>query len=414
MSKTSLALHNLRGFVILNVLAFHSIIAYIVSQPSAPVPFDVPPYDWRAYPIVDSDRWLGFDLICAFEFLCLMQVMFFLSGLFVWPSLARKGARTFLFDRLLRVGVPFVLGMSLLMPLAYYPVYRVTAIDPSWPAFWSHWTALPFWPGGPLWFLWFLFGLNLLTAALFRIAPRAGELLARIGAKGATDPRRFFVGLLGVAALAYLPVASLFTPREWVTFGPFGFQPGPAAQYIVFFFAGLGVGAYGFDRGLLAADGMLARNWGWWLAAMFAAFVIWIVPTALIVNGEGAWLPVVQIVAHLGAVLFATSAGFGLAATFLRFGSRRLPVLDGVSENAYGIYLFHYVFVLWTQYLLLGISLPAILKGLIVFSATLALSWAAAAGLGRVPVLGRMIGPARRERPTPGTRKSKLKPLSDF
>ncbi|TMJ32246.1 MAG: acyltransferase [Alphaproteobacteria bacterium] len=177
MSKTSLALHNLRGFVILNVLVFHSFIAYIVSQPASPLPFDSPPYGWTANPIVDSHRWLGFDLICAFEFLCLMQLMFLLSGLFVWPSLRRKGAKTFLQDRLLRVGVPFVLGVSVLMPLAYYPVYRVTAVDPGWSAFWSHWTALPFWPGGPMWFLWFLLALNIAAAgALGRVpGPACGQ-----------------------------------------------------------------------------------------------------------------------------------------------------------------------------------------------------------------------------------------------
>src|SRR5436853_1229834 len=375
MSKTSLALHNLRGFAILNVLAFHSFIAYIVSQPSSPLPFDSPPYGWRANPIVDGNRWLGFDLICAFEFLCLMQLMFFLSGRFVWPSLLRKGARTFLYERFLRIGVPFVIGASVLMPLAYYPVYRVTAVDPSWSAFWAHWTALPFWPGGPMWFLWFLLALNMAAAAMYRIAPRAGELLARLAAKGAAAPGRFFIALVSVLALAYVPLASIYTPWQWVEFGPFGFQPGPAPQYILFFIAGLGVGAYGLERGLLAWDGMLARRWGVWLAGILAAFVLWIIPTALVVKGYGAALPGLQIVADLGAVLFAASACFGLSAVFLRFAAVRLPILDGVSENAYGIYLFHYVFVIWTQYLLLGVDLPAIAKGLIVLGVTVVLSW---------------------------------------
>jgi peptidoglycan/LPS O-acetylase OafA/YrhL len=396
MSKTSLALHNLRGFAILNVLAFHSFIAYIVSQPPAPLPFDSPPYGWTANPIVDGHRWLGFDLICAFEFLCLMQLMFFLSGLFVWPSLRRKGARMFLQDRLLRVGVPFVLGAGLLMPLAYYPVYRVTAVDPSWSAYWSHWTALPFWPGGPMWFLWFLLALNLAAAGIFRLAPRSGEFLARLASKGATDPGRLFVALVAVLALAYVPVAAVFTPWQWVEFGPFGFQPGPAAQYILFFFAGIGVGAFGIERGLLAADGMLVRRWAFWLAGILASFVLWIVPTGLIVNGHGATLPGLQILADLGAVLFAASACFGLSAASLRFAAARRPVLDGVSEHAYGIYLFHYVFVIWTQYLLLGIALPGIAKGAIVFAVTLALSWAASAALSRVPVAGRVIGAASR------------------
>ena len=394
MSKTSLALHNLRGFVILNVLVFHSFIAYIVSQPASPLPFDSPPYGWTANPIVDSHRWLGFDLICAFEFLCLMQLMFLLSGLFVWPSLRRKGAKTFLQDRLLRVGVPFVLGVSVLMPLAYYPVYRVTAVDPGWSAFWSHWTALPFWPGGPMWFLWFLVALNIAAAGMYRLAPRSGEFLARLAAKGAADPGRFFIALVAVLALAYVPVAAVFTPWQWVEFGPFGFQPGPAAQYILFFFAGVGVGAYGLERGLLASDAMLARRWGFWLAGIPASFVLWIVPTGLIVKGHGAALPGLQILADLGAVLFAASACFGLSAVFLRFAAVRLPILDGVSDNAYGIYLFHYVFVLWTQYLLLDVSLPAIAKGGIVLAVSLVLSWAASAALRRVPVAGRVIGAA--------------------
>ena len=408
MSKTSLALHNLRGFAILNVLAFHSFIAYIDSQPASPLPFDSPPYGWTAHPIVDGHRWLGFDLICAFEFLCLMQLMFLLSGLFVWPSLRRKGARTFLYDRFLRVGVPFVLGVSVLMPLAYYPVYRVTAVDPSWSAFWSHWTALPFWPAGPLWFLWFLLVLNIAAAGMYWLAPRSGEFLARLSARSADDPGRFFIGLVAILALAYVPVAAVFTPWQWVNFGPFGFQPGPAAQYILFFFAGVGVGAYGLDRGLLASDGMLVRRWAFWLAGIPVSFVLWVIPTGLIVKGHGAALPGLQILADLGAVLFAASACFGMSAAFLRFAAARWPIFDAVSENAYGIYLFHYVFVIWTQYLLLGVALPAIAKGLIVFAVTVVLSWAASAALRRVPVAGRVIGAARVRKPEIGGSEPEL------
>jgi Acyltransferase family len=99
MSKSSLALSNLRAFVILLVVAFHSVLAYLGSQPASPSPFDSPPYWWRAIPIIDSERWFGFDLFCAFTYVYMMQLMFFLSGLFVWPSLLRKGGKIFLYDR---------------------------------------------------------------------------------------------------------------------------------------------------------------------------------------------------------------------------------------------------------------------------------------------------------------------------
>ena len=102
------------------VVAFHSFIAYLGSQPASPHPFDSPPFGWTANPIIDSQRWFGFDLFCASQYVYLMHLMFFLSGLFVWPSLLRRGAKTFLHGRVIRLGVPFILGIYLLMPVTYY------------------------------------------------------------------------------------------------------------------------------------------------------------------------------------------------------------------------------------------------------------------------------------------------------
>src|ERR1700732_3141648 len=83
MSKSSMALTNLRAFVILLVIAFHSVLAYLGSQPTSPPQFDSPPYWWRAIPIINPARWFGFHLFAALTYLYLMQLMFFLSGLFV-------------------------------------------------------------------------------------------------------------------------------------------------------------------------------------------------------------------------------------------------------------------------------------------------------------------------------------------
>ena len=47
MRRSSLALDNLRAFVILLVLSFHSVLAYLQFLPAAPYPFDSPPYQWR-------------------------------------------------------------------------------------------------------------------------------------------------------------------------------------------------------------------------------------------------------------------------------------------------------------------------------------------------------------------------------
>ena len=95
-------------------------------------------------------------------------------------------------SRLLRLGLPFVGGVYLLMPLAYYPVYRVTAADAGWSAFWSHWLALPFWPCGPLWFLWLLLAMHVAAVGLWWIAPPSGVFLTRLSARAGARPVLFF------------------------------------------------------------------------------------------------------------------------------------------------------------------------------------------------------------------------------
>ena len=183
MNRSSIALSNLRGVVILIVLAFHSVLAYLASLPIVPHAFDQPPYRWQAIPIVDSQRFFGFDLFCAWQDVSLMSLMFFLSGLFVPASLARKGAVTFLSDRFFRIGLPLVLVVAFLMPLTYYPTYLVGAVDPSIGTYWEHWLALPFWACGPQWFLWQLLALNVLAAGLHRLAPGWIGVLGRLAAR---------------------------------------------------------------------------------------------------------------------------------------------------------------------------------------------------------------------------------------
>ncbi len=111
-------------------------------------------------------------------------------------------------------------------------------------------------------------------------------------------------------------------------------------------------------------------------------------------TGHG--VPGLQIVAELGQALFAATACFAAAATFLRFAARPWPSFEGISENSYGIYLFHYVFILWAQYLLLSVAIPAIAKGAIVFGVTLVLSWAASAAICAIPLGARVLRGQRR------------------
>jgi peptidoglycan/LPS O-acetylase OafA/YrhL len=388
-SQASQALKNLRAYAIVMVASFHSVLAYLVSQPATPASFNSPPYHWLATPILDSQRWLPLDIYAAFQYVALMPVMFFLSGIFVWPSLVRRGSWNFIYGRLLRIGLPFVFGVYVLMPIAYYPVYRVTASDPSWLAYWRHWTALPFWPGGPLWFLWQLLLFDMLAVVLYLAAPRLMDMLGRFSASAGATPRRYFVVLLAVSAAAYLPLAFAFGVSEWAEFGPFDWQPDRPLLYLVYFFAGVGVGAHGYDRGLLQPEGALARRWRVWLIGAGGSFLLWMMTMAPSAYGRGN--VVIDLCSYFAVVVVVATVCLGFVAVFLRFGYARSALTDSLSDSAYTIYLVHYVFVVWLQYALLGATLPAIVKAILVCAGALLVSWGIAVGIGRLSILARQI-----------------------
>jgi len=394
-SGSSLALGNLRAFVILLVLSFHSVLAYLQFLPAAPFPFDSPPYLWRAFPIVDSNRWLGFDLYCAWQDVFLMSLFFFLSGLFVWPSLARKGTANFVHGRILRLGLPFVLIVAILMPPTLYPTYLQTASEPGPAAYWRHWLALPFWPCGPMWFLWLLMVGDFMAAALHRFAPSLGGLLIRVSSIAEVRPARYLVGFVFVSVLAYVPLAIAFTPAAWFQQGPFAFQISRPLHYALYFFAGVGLGADGVERGLLAAGGPLVRQWPLWVIAASISLVTWMGLAGLTMAQGASFSLGLQIPADLSFVLACFASCFAVLAIVLRFAARRLPLLAGLRNSAYGMYLVHYLFVVWLQFAMLGATLPAVIKAAAVFGGTLLLSWGTVAALRRLPSVAQVIGAER-------------------
>jgi glucan biosynthesis protein C len=391
MSRSSIALVNLRAVVILIVLAFHSVLPYLASLPPAPYPFDSAPYLWLAFPIVDGRRWFGFDLFCAWQDVGLMTLMFFLSGLFVPSSLARKGSRKFLSDRLLRIGLPLALAVIFLAPLAYYAAYRATAVDLGLDAYWQHWLALPFWPCGPQWFLGQLLAFNILAVAMHRFVPGWDQCLVRLVAFAGGNPVRFLVVLMTISALAYVPLVLAYSPFAWVNIGPIAFQPSRPLHYLVYFLVGLAVGTYGLDRGLLASDGVLARRWAAWLAVAFVGFLLWAAPTSMTMADWSNAPLALKFAAGMGFVVACAAGCLCLLAICLRFARERTRAFDSISANAYGMYLVHYVFAVWLQYALLHAALFAVGKAAIVFGGTVIMSWViAAAALGGVPLVSRL------------------------
>jgi Acyltransferase family len=378
--EASVALHNMRGLAIAFVVMVHSCLAYAASGPAQPLPFDHAPYGWQTFPILDPRRWLGFDLFCAWQDVYLMALWFFLAGVFIWPSIERDGAVRFLGRRLLRLSGPLLFGVAVLMPVALYPVYRVTASNPSLVGYAHEYLALPFAPCGPLWFLWLLLAFTLATVALRHFAGRMIPRMGRLSQQFEDRPIRTFAAFAMICALGYVPLALLFTPWTWSDQGPFAVQLCRPLLYAVYFCAGLGVGTVGLGKGILRANGVAARKWALWMGAAAATLALWMGLTALSLH-LGSSTPVI-----LNA---ASDASFALAGACsvvfilgicLRFGAvRRRPLLTRLSDDAFGLYVLHYAPVVWLQYALLGLPLPAPLKAALVFCGAIASCMAAMA-----------------------------------
>lgn len=391
MKKHNVALGYLQAFVIVLVLAYHSVLAYLVSLPPPSAVFAARPYIWAALPIIDSQRWLGFNLFTEFNAQFFMPLLFFISGLFVWPSLTQKGNRKFLRDRSLRLGLPFAIVIIFLIPLAYYPSYRITGANPSFFAFWQQWISLDYWPSGPFWFLSLLLLFNFIVVMLRKFVSGWGDALGKRFSWSFRRPLLFFCVLAAVSAIVYFPLLFSFGYHHWASFGPFQVQTSRVLLYAIYFIAGLAVGAYGIYQGLLARDGLLVRRWPVWFVAALIFYVF-----DIIAFGKFYALPssfTWQVLYGFAFILSCAASGLFFLSLFLRFVNKRRSVFDSLRDNAYGMYLIHYVFVIWLQYALLDTTFAAIEKGAMVFIGTLALSWIITAAVRRIPAVGRVISP---------------------
>jgi surface polysaccharide O-acyltransferase-like enzyme len=365
------SLDRARTFLTLVVLLHHSVI----------------PYTYFGH--TDPKYFVGFDMIVLATDSFFMAMFFFLSGLFVWPGLGRKSPGVFLRERLLRLGLPFAIAAFTVIPLAYYALALQQHQETTFAAFWLKMVTEGPWPSGPLWFVWVLLVFDLTASVLYRISAKLLDPINRLSVRCHDRPADFFLFLLIVTAVLYVPARVYFGPNHWFELGgPFSVQASRILLYAAYFFIGAGIGAANFDRGLLAADGQLAKSgWGWVGLTLIPYVLLW---GLIYIKREILGNPPVQPNWYEAAygLFFATFSAailFAILAYFLRFKQSGWSILDPMQPAAYGMFLVHYPIALWLEYWLFDASLPAVLKAAIVFVLTVALSWGATEALRRIP-----------------------------
>ncbi len=157
-------LDHLRALAVLSLVPYHAIQIY----------------DWGPY-FIKYDELATVDLVAAFQLVWLMPLLFLAAGAAAFYSLQKRDVISFYRERILRLMIPFAIGVCLLMPFNGYFTYMAnTGTTLSFydylPLFFEI-ESLRGYEGqfsvGHLWFLGFLTGFCI-------FAPLIKELVARL------------------------------------------------------------------------------------------------------------------------------------------------------------------------------------------------------------------------------------------
>jgi glucan biosynthesis protein C len=331
--------------------------------------------DWPIFSLERSPLLGPFFAVNAAFF---MGLFFFISGYFVPPAFDRKGAATFLGDRLRRLGIPIlVFALLVFGPILYF--------DQDQPFSWSQFLG-SLYPDevktlfGHLWFL----GHLLVYAAGYAV----WRQLARRAPAGLPLPTNAAIlAYTLLLALVSAVVRDAYPIDRWVTLLVVPAEVAHLPQYISLF--ALGILAYRGDwlRCLPRATGMTWLGVG--LAAAIARY-------AYSLGGER-WLP--PLPEPLDGLLWPTWEAFicvGLSLGLLilfreRFNRQPGRLLAAMSGAAYAAYVVHVLPVVSVQYGLESLPLSSFAKFLLATLAGAALSFGIGHLLRKAPGARRIL-----------------------
>jgi hypothetical protein len=305
-----------------------------------------------------------------------MSLFFLLAAYFTPASYERKGARGFLQDRGLRLGLPLLAFTFVIGPIAALWLYFTYARDTG--PYWRYYLSST--GTGVAWFIAALLLFSLGYALWRRFAkPTAGQQRADAAPPAARLIIAFTLGLTLVSYLARIPFSvGYFAP--WINF-QFGYFP----QYLAFF----GVGLLAYRRNWLATIPARAGSIGF-VAAIGATVVC--LPLALVSGeaafGGGSWQSLVYS-------LWDSTVAVGMALALVTFFRARFnsdgPVWGALSGGAYTVYLIHPLVLVAVGLAFSGITAHPFAKYALAAVIALPLCFGLAAALRRLPFARRIL-----------------------
>ena len=301
-----------------------------------------------------SDMLAFFVLLIFFQFnqAFFMGLFFLIAGYFTPGSFDRKGAQFYLKDRLLRLGIPTLLFMFILSPLAVIGLYRMpeqlTHITTPFT-----WQQYPMLIGiGPMWFAVMLLIFECGYIAWRMMAKRWAHRVA--GTAGVPQFRVILAFILLLALTSYL--VRIVLPIGTQVLGSFptlGYLP----QYLSFFLIGI---AAARNNWLRTFPGSLGKR-GFWLA-LLATLILFPVASSggPATVGNGTWQ---SGVFALWDSAFAVGMCLFLLTLFRRFFDAPGRLSKLLSQHAFTVYVIQIpILVLLAALALRDVHIEQLLK----------------------------------------------------
>ena|GEM_PF-5026728 len=395
-------LDHMRGLMIAFVVLQHAVQGYAEQ------------WGGRMWFIDLPDRSRAFDVMFMWTDAFIMQALFFLAGMFVLPSLYRRGWLSFIKEKTVRLFIPMLVGIAVLVPPLRYVKYEETQ-EPGIGYFDYWWnvflTPENFSPAG-FWFIAFLLLFTFVTAFVDLILPILTRFIGRLTAWLAGRP---VVGYLIVAIIASILIGYsdvrwgtpwwmglgdlvIMDDNSWLSafVGLFVARSNMLFSYIFFFILGVGVA----NADLLKKTDIMERasaNWLAWVGLLVILSVAysWYNQAHLYTGAfsndiqryfamggsmDNAWGLIREVAP--GLLIRTTLHGFMCTAQIFtimivlyKFTNDDIGKWASLGACSYGIFYLHEPIVVWSQYGLMNVGLPNGIKMAVVFAFALGLAW---------------------------------------
>jgi glucan biosynthesis protein C len=335
----------LRVLAILSVFIYHSTRFFNIG-------------DWH---IKNSSTYIGVSLLENFMEIWMMPLIFAISGASIYFAMDKGGAGKFFKDKVLRLGVPLLVGIFTHCSLQVY-LERIThhQFSGSYFAFLPHYFDGWYidagvggnfaWAGMHLWYLLILFVFCILCYPLFRWLKGKGQkILSNTG--------NFLALPVAIYLLAIpLNLVEMFTsdtPVQSLRPGGWNF-----ALYLCFFISGFV---------LISSERLLSRIQTMRWYSLGASLVLTAGYIFLVINAPNPSLSGLSESLDNPILNFASWAWIF---TFLGFGMQRLnytsPVLQYANEAVLPFYILHQTVLLCVGFFILQWALPDLLQWVLI------------------------------------------------